>query len=281
MNEIVSIDGVIQPAADARVSALDLGLQLGLAVFETLLSDGERIFFVADHLRRMQDGARALDIAWPSACDPEAAIVAFARAARGRCAIRAMLTSGSTHGSTLVVTSREAPPPPAGGVELAISTFRVLAGDPVVAIKSTNRARNVLARAEAEAAGAWDALFPTQDGDFAEATVANLFAVVDGAVVTPGLDRGCLPGVVRGHVIRLATGAAGPGAVREARVGPAELAAASEVFLTNTTGGVVPVARVRGITGDLPGPSGPVTVDLARRFSALQDAAASPLALSS
>ena len=275
MSEIVSVDGAIVPAAEARISALDEGLQLGLAVFETMLAVDDRIEYFAEHMERMRSGARALEIAWPDHFDAERAMLAFAARARidldsdarGRRAIRAMMTRGvPAAGSSLVVTARAAPLPPADGVELVVSSHRVLSGDAVTSIKSTNRARNVLAREEALALGAYDALFTTQDGDLSEATLANLFCVRDGQLWTPGLDRGCLPGVVRARVIELARDAGH--VVVEDRVGPADLARADEVFLTNTTGGVVPVRAVRGVVDDLPGPCGARTRALDERLRA-------------
>jgi len=274
---LVSVDGRIVPAEEARISVLDLGLQLGLAVFETLLVEGQRIFYFAEHVERMRSGARALGIEWPERFDAERAMLAFAaRSGPERRAVRAMLTRGVPGvGASLVVTARAVEPPPAEGVELVVARERVLSGDPVVAIKSTNRARNVLAREEARARGAWDALFATEEGDFTESTIANLFCVHAGELTTPALDRGCLPGVTRARVIELARAleAIDEGSsVVEGRVEPRDVERADEVFLTNTTGGVVPVRAVRGLRAELPGPAGEWTRALAERLRTDQDA---------
>lgn len=271
MSELVSVDGVIVPAAEGRISVLDLGLQLGLAVFETLLVEHDRIHYLDEHVARMRSGADALEIDWPAELAERALCELAARIGPERRAIRAMLTRGVPgRGPGFVVTTRAAPLPPEAGVELVLSPQRVLAGDPVVAIKSTNRARNVLAREEALRAGAFDALFQTEDGDLTESTVANLFAVVGERLVTPALDRGCLPGVVRGRVLELARGT--DLEVVEGRLEPVELARAAEVFLTNTTGGLVPVRAVRGVAERLPGPDGRWMRALSERFRDDQDA---------
>ena len=89
-------------------------------------------------------------------------------------------------------------------------------------------------------------------------------------MITPGLDRGCLPGVTRGRAI--AVGRQAGYDVVEGRVDVADLGQADEVFLTNTTGGIVPVRAIRELTDSLPGPTGPVTLALAERFRADESA---------
>ena len=283
MSALVSVDGQIVAAEEASISPLDLGLQLGLAVFETMLVDGPRIAYFDEHLARMRDGARALEIAWPERFDVERAMLELAARTRPeRRAIRAMLTRGVPgRGASLVVSARAVEPPPSEGVELVLSPRRVLAGDPVIGIKSTNRARNVLAREEAVRAGAWDALFATEDGDLTESTIANLFcvrarALVTPSLVTPSLDRGCLPGVVRGRALELGREAGYE--VIEGRIEVADLGRADEVFLTNTTGGIVPVRCVREFTGSLPGPAGALTRALGERLEVDQSARSRSLA---
>ena len=105
----------------------------------------------------------------------------------------------------------------------------------------------------APAGGAADVLLVEPDGTVLEAGRANVFAVVDGAILTPALDGRILPGIVRGRVL---SHLANVGVdVHEGRVTLEDLAQASEVFVTNS---VVGVRAVSGIDGAGNWPIGPV-----------------------
>ena len=108
--------------------------------------------------------------------------------------------------------------------------------------------------------------------------------------MTPELGRGCLGGIVRGRLLAALAGEqAGPGggvaelpeilrglAVREGRIEPGELARASEIMLTNTTGGVIPVREIQHLwTADSLGlpRAGGVTAALASLLESLEGAA--------
>ena len=103
----------------------------------------------------------------------------------------------------------------------------------------------MLAREAAQRDGAFEALFCTDEGDVCEGTFSNVFAWRRGAVVTPGVERGCLPGIQRAHILAELAQLGVPvrvGAPRALRAG-----ARGEVFLSNTTGRVIPVVEVRGL----------------------------------
>jgi branched-subunit amino acid aminotransferase/4-amino-4-deoxychorismate lyase len=110
----------------------------------------------------------------------------------------------------------------------------------------------VHARRTANEAGADIALLTTVDGDVCEADAANVFAVIDGAVVTPSLDRGVLPGITRARCIEalVREGCA----ARERRVEPGELERASEWFLTSSLDGIRPLRAIGERTFVVPGP---------------------------
>ncbi|WP_035923408.1 bifunctional anthranilate synthase component I family protein/class IV aminotransferase [Kocuria rosea] len=97
-----------------------------------------------------------------------------------------------------------------------------------------------------------DPLLVDADGMLLETGRANVFVVVDGAVLTPPADGRILPGVVRARVLA-ALRAAGTD-VRERPVAWAELARATEVFVTNSVAGVHPVGAVDGLGRWEPGP---------------------------
>jgi branched-subunit amino acid aminotransferase/4-amino-4-deoxychorismate lyase len=168
-----------------------------------------------------------------------------------------------------VLAARDLLRAPEGGATAIVSRFAKLHGDPFERVKSTNRLRNVLAREEAFARGAFEALLPTEEGDLSEGTQSNLFVLSGGRLATPSVERGCLAGIVRELVlgdlereplaVPLAVG----------RVTPGDVERADEAFLTNTTGWVVPLVAVLGLRSGLPGGAGPVVREVRARIARL------------
>jgi branched-chain amino acid aminotransferase len=124
------------------------------------------------------------------------------------------------------------------------------AQSPLSRIKVTSCADSILARIAATRLGFDDAILLNNAGFVAEATAANLFAVIDGTLVTPPVADGALPGVMRGAIIDRMT-------VEERSLTPEDLAGASEVFLT-TSLGIRPLVAV----GERAMTVGPVTAAL-------------------
>jgi branched-chain amino acid aminotransferase len=109
---------------------------------------------------------------------------------------------------------------------------------PLARVKSLGYLGNILARQEAVAAGADDAVLLNTQGRIAETTVANIFCLIAGGLVTPPISEGALPGVMRAEVIRLAR-------AEERPISVAELEQSSEIFVTNALG-IRPVVRLNG-----------------------------------
>ncbi|HEV8177531.1 MAG TPA: aminotransferase class IV, partial [Gemmatimonadales bacterium] len=138
---------------------------------------------------------------------------------------------------------------------------------------------NVLTRREAEARGADEALLLNTAGRLAGASAANLFLVLGGALLTPELESGTLPGTGRELVLAELAPRMGL-TVAERAVRPEELAAAEEAFLTSALLGIMPLTEVDGSpvgTGG-PGPtSSGLRMELERVWSACLDHGAYPL----
>jgi D-alanine transaminase len=132
-------------------------------------------------------------------------------------------------------------------------------------IKSTNLLPNVLARREAVAAGAYEAILHRGRGSRArvtEGTSSTVFLVLKGVLVTPAV-RDLLPGITRSTVLFVAREAGIPVEERDVRLG--ELSRADEVFLTATSTEILPVRRVDGAPLRLDAP-GPVTRRVVAEF---------------
>jgi branched-chain amino acid aminotransferase len=111
-------------------------------------------------------------------------------------------------------------------------------------VKSLNYLNNVMAKMEAKRQGADEALVLNSRGTIAEASAANVFAVLDGVVVTPPASDGALGGITRRRVLRLLDEA--NVSTSQASLTRFDLLAASEVFLTGTGAGIVPVGYLDG-----------------------------------
>jgi 4-amino-4-deoxychorismate lyase len=284
------VDGRIRGAGEGTISIDDEGFLHGLAVFDTLrVEDGTRLF-ERRHLARLERDARALDIAWPPPWDVVRAWEELeARIEARTFALRTTLTRGAPGGRpSLVVQARAIEDLPRAGVILVLERELRLAGDALERVKCASRARWALARERARAAGAFDALFvarggaragardgprdgprdgardsardDARDGTVIDATVANVWALVRGRLVTPPvepvgpLESGALPGITR--EVLLEELVENRVAHAQAALPLSDLAAADEVFLTNSLQRVIPVTAILGLRSDLPGASG-------------------------
>ncbi|MGH8019232.1 MAG: aminotransferase class IV, partial [Opitutaceae bacterium] len=110
----------------------------------------------------------------------------------------------------------------------------------ICGLKTLNYLDCLVAKRAAQAAGCDEALFVDSGGRVLEGSTSNVFVVKDGAVLTPALDQGILPGIARSRVLQLLA----KENVREGVVPTPLLFEADEVFVTNSLLGVMPVARI-------------------------------------
>jgi branched-chain amino acid aminotransferase len=272
---VVWLDGALVPREDARISVDDLAVLYGASCFETMRAVAGVVFRLDRHLDRLEAGLAALLVVAP-ARDTLRAAIRDTLAANGLddARIRLTVTAGrgvgrpdlrSTRGPTILVVADRAPEdsPPA---RLAVASFRIDEARPLAFAKTANYLPSLLALDEARAAGSDEAVLLNRRGHVAEGATSNLFAVVDGRVVTPPLSDGPLPGVTREVVIECATRLAVPSEERSLTL--QALAAADELFLTNSVVGVRPVATVAGRWHGASVP-GPVTAALQAGYARL------------
>jgi branched-chain amino acid aminotransferase len=267
----VWLNGELVDEADAAIAPQDRGFLLGDGVFETLRTYGGRLPSLAEHLGRLDAGARVLGI--DVDCDLLAAGAGELVAAFGPDDLRVRITVTSGPGpaglrrgggsATRLITAT----PLSSWPETATAVVAPWAHDehsPLAGVKSTSRADTVLAMVHARDRGADEALFFNQAGNLCEATTANVFAVVDGAVTTPPLSAGCLPGITREHVLRLCRELGIAAAERD--LAGSEIAGVDELFLTSSTREIQPLVAVDGrAIGS--GAAGPVTARLREALS--------------
>ncbi len=262
---IAWIDGRLAETEGA-LDAADRGFTLGDGLFETLATvDGQPLRLPA-HLSRFRAGAEVLGIPVPYSDAAIAAAVGAVLQATNvtEGAVRITMSRGvGARGvlpperptPTVVVTAAAMPVGATDPVRLIVAeTTRRNDRSPLAGVKSLNYLDAVLARREAAAKGADDAVLLNTQDRVAETTIANVFAVIGGDVVTPPLTDGVLAGTMRARVIAAAQ-------AHERSLSPSDLESASEIILTSALS-VRPAVMLNGKpVGD--GRPGPVAAGLA------------------
>ena len=261
-------DGELLPVGHAALDPRDRGFTLGDGLFETMRARGGAILRIEGHLSRLRTGAAVLGLTSLPKDEDLAEAIAGTLSANGLTEASVRLTvsrgvpkrrgllPGPEQRTSLVVHAE----PFAGypvkfydrGVRAVISRIPRNEHSPLARIKSLSYLDNVLARREAEARGADEALLLNTAGDLASASAANLFLLLDGVLVTPGIGAGALPGTLRAFVVAELAPRAGL-EVLERAVRPGELRTSEEAFLTNALMGIVPLTEVEALpigTGD-------------------------------
>ncbi len=280
-NLVVNINGRLVHRDEAGLSPFDSVVQGGDAVWEGLRVYDGRIFKLTEHLARLRRSATALAFA---EVPPEEQIVAEIRrtleanAMTDGVHIRLTLTRGvkitsgmdprlNTSGPTLVVLAEhKAPVYDTGGLTLVTSSVRRSPPDCLdPKIHSNNLLTSILAKIEANAAGADDALMLDVRGFLAETNATHVFLVDGGVVLTP-TTAACPEGITRATVLELCAEHNIPHRVGDLSL--AEVYRADEVFVTGTMGGLATVTTVDGRRiGDAQ--PGPMTSRLTRLYAEL------------
>jgi branched-chain amino acid aminotransferase len=279
----VWIDGELFDGAQARIPVVDHGLLYGDGVFEGMRAFRGIPFKLTTHLERLAYGARSLHLPLPGGVLHMREVVIQTLAAQGgeEVYMRLIVTRGD---GPLGVDPNTCPKPRviciadtiqlfseekrALGLSLITSSLRRPSADVLdPRVKSLNYLNNVLAKAEARRQHADDALLLNQQGHVAEASVANVFVVRAGRLLTPPTTDGALDGITRGAVLELASALGIPCEVRT--LGRMDLFAADEAFLTGTGAGILRIASLDGEAIGRAEP-GPITERIRHAYNELR-----------
>jgi branched-chain amino acid aminotransferase len=286
---MVSVAGKLTHRDEAAVSPFDSAVQGGDAVWEGLRLYNGRIFRLDEHLARLRRSARAL--AFERLPSDEEIIAEIRRTLAANdmtdnVHIRLTLTRGvkitsgmdprlNQSGPTLIVLPEHKPPVyDQGGITLITASVRRTPPDSLdPKIHHNNLITSILAKIEANIAGADDAVMLDHRGFVAETNATNIFLVTDGQLGTPSAAA-CPEGITRQVVLDLASDAGIACTIGDFSL--SQLYTADELFVTGTMGGLTPVLTLDGRTiGN--GQPGPITATLTRLFAGLTATSGTPV----
>jgi branched-chain amino acid aminotransferase len=282
----IYIDGVYYPKSQATVSVYDHGLLYGDGVFEGIRAYNGIVFKLKEHISRLYRSAHALMLKIPLTEEEmtQAVVETLRKNSLRDAYIRLVVTRGI---GDLGLDPRKCPKP---SVIIITDTISIMSSEakekgistvitwvrrnPVDTttheIKSLNYLNSVLAKMEATAYGADEAIGLEKNGLISEGVGENLFIVKDGKIFTPPSSTGALAGITAQLAIKFAKNVGCE--VIETNITPFQLFTADEAFFTGTAAEVVPIREVnkRQVGNGRPGP---VTKKL---MAAFQKATADP-----
>jgi branched-chain amino acid aminotransferase len=276
---LVYIDGEFYPKSQAKISVFDHGLLYGDGVFEGIRAYNGTVFKLKEHINRLFQSAHTMMLQMPMTKEQmiEAVLETLRKNKRRDGYIRLVVTRGV---GDLGLDPRKCPKPTifivAGditlhggeaetkGVTALISWVR---RHPVDAtsheIKSLNYLNSVMAKIEADLAGADEAICLDKNGFVVEGVGENIFIVKNGKLITPPGCSGALAGITAQEVRKLAAKLGYE--VEEANITPFQLLNADEAFFSGTAAELVPIREVnKRQIGD--GKPGPMTKKLLAEF---------------
>ena len=209
------VNGDWQPASKSTVSLYDAGFLLGDGLFETIRFQNGRLFQPEKHLKRLHSGLNIIQIKLDKSntelisCLEEMVLRNDVRSGL----LRLMITRGKIEGTPWNFTGipnvyisirplTEEPKEPVKVVFYPEWKYPIIRFNP--AIKSLNYIGNMLAKKNAEKEGAFEPVFFNRDGNVTECAIRNIFFIQDKKLLTPNIELGVLPGVMRDTIIDLA-----------------------------------------------------------------------------
>jgi len=275
----IYIDGRYYERNEAKVSVFDHGLLYGDGVFEGIRAYNGRVFRLPEHLDRLYDSARTIDLKVPITKEEmsEAILETLRKNKLKDGYIRPIVTRGV---GDLGLDPRKCP---VASVIIIAVEWGAMYGDlyekglkaisvsvrrnPHAAlppnVKSLNYLNNILAKIEANYKGGDEAIMFDMEGHLSEGSGDNIYVVKNGEILTPPTLNN-LRGVTRMVVLELAKSMGFT--LKEQNMGYFDLYSADEVFVTGTAAEVAPIVNIDGRTIGS-GRPGPVTRQLMAAFT--------------
>ncbi|CAM3898688.1 MULTISPECIES: branched-chain-amino-acid transaminase [Paenibacillus] len=275
----IYLDGEFVTKENAKVSVFDHGFLYGDGIFEGIRIYNGNIFKCKEHLDRLYDSAKSIDLVIPLAYDEllEAMAETIRRNDMRDGYIRLVVSRGA---GNLGLDPRRCPKPTVLIIveQLAIySEEAYLNGLRAVSvaqrrnipdalnpkIKSLNYLNNILVKIQSNFAGADEAIMMNAQGYVTEGSGDNIFIVKNGVVTTPPCYLGALEGITRQAIIELCGKLDIP--LKEEPFSMHDVYIADEVFFTGTAAEVIAAREIDGRTIGK-GQAGPITLRLLEEF---------------
>jgi branched-subunit amino acid aminotransferase/4-amino-4-deoxychorismate lyase len=249
----ISFNGTLFQATDRVISPANRAFRYGDGIFETIRVWNGRVLWAPFHYDRLCKGCRMLQIRFPGSLNKESFVQMivdlYNRNHPDGCDARIRFSLFRADGGFYTPQSNEAmwiieSQRLSGelytlndkGLQLGIYPLQRKPVDQLSQIKSSSALLFVMASLYKTSQGLDDCLVLNAKGNIAEATGSNLFIVRDGVLKTPGLDEGCVGGVMRTVIMQLSEKQ--DIALTEGAVSEKDLLESDEVFLTNTISGI-------------------------------------------
>ena len=262
-NILISINGELFPRDQAKISVFDSGYILGDGVWEGLRLHKGKILFAREHMKRLYEGAKALDMEMdvgPQAMMDRIYETCRANNMESGVHIRLMVTRGIkstpyqdprmtiTPPTVVIIAEYKAPVETTIAKGIRLFTVHVRRGYPDVQdpkLNTHSKLNCITACIQAAKAGADEALMLDPHGFVATCNSTHFFIVRDAEVWTSSGDY-CLDGITRRNVIKLCRENAIP--VFERNFSLTDVYGADEAFVTGTFAGVAPAVTIDGRT---------------------------------
>ncbi len=261
-NETVYLNGQYLPLSEAKISVMDRGFLFGDGVYEVIPAYSGKLFRLDDHLERLDNSLKSIRLQNPHTHE------------QWRNLLNPLLKDGVDQSVYLQVTRGAAPKRDhAFPEQVSPTVFAMVSGitpysDPEKGVKALSMEdsrwklcdtkaitllANVLLRQAAVENGCAEAIL-FKDGNLTEGAASNVFAVIDGVLMTPPKSPAILPGITRDVILELAEKHNIPYSQQD--IQKASIKMASEIWITSSTREIIPVTELDGeiIGNGKPGP---------------------------
>ena len=242
------IDGEFVPSSEAAIPVTDLAVLRGFGVFDFMRTYGGRPFHLDSHINRLMNSARLIGLGCPWSYDEiyEIANQTLAKNDYPESNVRLVITGGDSDDSItpgskprLMVMVNPIKTFPESWYQDGVKIITVEINRYIPGAKSIDYIRAIQSLQQAKKFDAVEAVYLDQKGNVLEGTTSNLFAVIDGEIITPEED--ILPGITRDVVLDIA---ASDYPIQLRAISRQELLEADELFLSSSNKEVLPVVMV-------------------------------------
>ena len=247
---------------DAKISPLDRGFLFGDAIYEVIIAVNKKPFELGAHLTRLKKNISYLKYALSDQFDLEEIIlevisknksinqVIYVQISRGTDTVRDHIPTNDLT-PTIFVSSHELKTdfsPSSGEKAILLEDFRWRKSQ----IKATSLLANVIYRSEAKHQEVFETIL-FENGFITEGAVSNVFCCIDNKILTPPLTENILPGVTRKVILELIQDTSFE--YEETKITVDSFLSAEEIWVTNSTKGVIPIIELDGkkIGSGIPG----------------------------